>query len=95
VFYSGKVEEELVMGYEFILETLAQSDFDKQYIYKKYMSKRFLKASTYAREWAMQNCSTPSSMRRNVVGGEEVAEKRVRTNSQRSSIYSLAGPYGE
>jgi hypothetical protein len=88
VFYSGKVEEELVMGYEFILETLAQSDFDKQYIYKKYMSKRFLKASTYAREWALQNCSPPSSVRRNV--GEEIVEKRPRTDSQRSSIYSLA-----
>jgi hypothetical protein len=91
VFYSGKVEEELVMGYEFILETLAQSDFDKQYIYKKYMSKRFLKASAYAREWALQNCSPPPSMRRNVL--EEVAEKRLRTDSQRSSIYSLAGAY--
>ena len=82
------------MGYEFILETLAQSDFDKQYIYKKYMSKRFLKASTYAREWALQNCIPPSSVRRNVLNvGEEVAEKRPRTDSQRSSIYSLAGVY--
>lgn len=52
IFYSGKVEEELVAGHQFIVEALAQPEFTKQYIYKKYTSKRFLKASIYACEWA-------------------------------------------
>jgi len=40
------------MGHEFIVEALARPDFNQQYIFKKYMSKRFLKASVYACDWA-------------------------------------------
>lgn len=55
VFYSGRVEEELMMGHEFIVEALVQPDFQSQYIYKKYTSRRFLQASVYACSWAQEN----------------------------------------
>ncbi|KAG8817474.1 hypothetical protein FRC17_011216 [Serendipita sp. 399] len=55
VYYSGRVEEELMMGHEFIVETLVQPGFENQYIYRKYTSKRFLKASVYACAWAQDN----------------------------------------
>jgi hypothetical protein len=35
-----------------MIEQLAAADFDKQYVYKKYTNKKFLRASTFARDWA-------------------------------------------
>lgn len=82
------------MGYEFILEALVRPDFDKQYIFKKYRSKRFLRAAIYAREWALQCWGLPSSVHISILSAEEemveeVVEKRTRTDSHRSSIYSV------
>lgn len=74
-----------MIGHDFILETLTQPDFEKQYIYKKYTSKRFLKASSYAREWAMQNWRPPVSREVVHMRGEEVVEKRVRVDDRRLS----------
>jgi hypothetical protein len=31
---------------------MAAVDFEKQYVYKKYTNKKFLRASTFARDWA-------------------------------------------
>lgn len=35
-----------------ILEKLLERDFDKQYVSRKYATKKFLKASCFAIDWA-------------------------------------------
>lgn len=52
VFYSSFTEAQLIPGAEFLIEQLAQPEFEQQYVSKKYASKKFLKASTFARDWA-------------------------------------------
>lgn len=59
IYYSGHVEEELRMGHDFIVEALAQPEFESQYIYKKYTSRKFLKASLYACNWAQEHYQSP------------------------------------
>ncbi|KAG8785718.1 hypothetical protein FRC15_000803 [Serendipita sp. 397] len=78
VYYSGRVEEELRMGHEFIVETLVQPGFENQYIYRKYTSKRFLKASVYACAWAQENYQPPQPRR--------LGDKRPRLDSIRSNL---------
>jgi G2/mitotic-specific cyclin 1/2 len=34
-----------------LLSTIGSAEFDKQYVYKKYSNKKFLRASTFARDW--------------------------------------------
>ncbi|KAJ9101950.1 hypothetical protein QFC19_005032 [Naganishia cerealis] len=52
VFYSNYTETQLLPGARLLIEQLAAPEFDKQYVYKKYTNKKFLRASTYARDWA-------------------------------------------
>ncbi|KAF8227262.1 hypothetical protein L208DRAFT_1297353 [Tricholoma matsutake] len=52
VFYSGYTEEQLITGHEQLVEKLTESKFSRQYVYKKYANKKFLKASVFAIEWA-------------------------------------------
>ncbi|KAG8863184.1 methyltransferase protein [Tulasnella sp. 330] len=52
IFYSNFTEEQLVPGFHLLLENLAETDFDKGFVCKKYANKKFLKASLYARDWA-------------------------------------------
>ncbi len=55
VYYSNYTEEQLVPGANLVLERLIDPAFEEQFVCKKYSNKKFLKASTYAREWARQN----------------------------------------
>lgn len=55
VFYSNYTETQLLPGARILIEQMAAPDFEKQYVYKKYTNKKFLRASTFARDWAKQN----------------------------------------
>ncbi|TIB43067.1 hypothetical protein E3P83_00970 [Wallemia ichthyophaga] len=55
VYYSGFSEKQLEKPTEYILETLCQPRFDSQFCYKKYSNKKFLKASIFARDWALKS----------------------------------------
>lgn len=55
VYYSRFSEEQLVPGANLLLEKLIEPGFEEQFVYKKYASKKFLKASIYARNWALRN----------------------------------------
>ncbi|KZW02735.1 hypothetical protein EXIGLDRAFT_601364 [Exidia glandulosa HHB12029] len=59
VFYSGFTAEQLEPGHQFIVERLAEPAFEGQYVYKKYANKRFLKASLFARDWAVREGPSP------------------------------------
>ncbi|KAJ9108930.1 hypothetical protein QFC21_000252 [Naganishia friedmannii] len=52
VFYSNYTETQLLPGARLLVEQMAAPEFDKQYVYKKYTNKKFLRASTFARDWA-------------------------------------------
>ncbi|KAG6887916.1 hypothetical protein C0995_011624 [Termitomyces sp. Mi166 len=52
VFYSDYTEEQLIPGHELLVEKLTEPHFSRQYVYKKYAHKKFLKASVYAIDWA-------------------------------------------
>ncbi|CEH18289.1 b-type cyclin 2 [Ceraceosorus bombacis] len=55
VYYSGFVEEQLVPGANLILEKLLDETFADHFVSRKYASKKFLKASVFARDWAIRN----------------------------------------
>jgi G2/mitotic-specific cyclin 2 len=52
VFYSSFTEAQLEQGHAYLIGALSSSGFDQRYVSKKYASKKFLKASVFAREWA-------------------------------------------
>ncbi|KAI0330204.1 A/B/D/E cyclin [Cubamyces sp. BRFM 1775] len=52
VFYSGFPEEHLIPGHKLIVQKLAEEGFAQQHVCKKYATKKFLKASLYAVDWA-------------------------------------------
>ncbi|TFK72929.1 hypothetical protein BDN72DRAFT_762681 [Pluteus cervinus] len=52
VYYSGYTEQQLLPGHELLVEKILEPEFDRQYVYKKYAHKKFLKASVFAMEWA-------------------------------------------
>lgn len=58
VFYSGFTESQLIPGASLLCERLIEPDFESVYVYKKYSNKKFLRASTFAREWAQQHAAT-------------------------------------
>ncbi|KAJ8072735.1 B-type cyclin [Marasmius tenuissimus] len=60
VFHSGFTEEQLLPGHQLIVEKLAEKNFTKLYLYKKYANKKFLKASTFAVKWAKSQLSSLS-----------------------------------
>lgn len=55
IYYSDYTEAQLIVPTGFLLELLAEKDFEERFVYKKYASKRFLKASSFARTWAKSN----------------------------------------
>lgn len=52
VFYSGYTEDQLVEGHDMLVEKLTERNFSRQYVCRKYAHKKFLKASSFAIEWA-------------------------------------------
>ncbi|RDX57574.1 hypothetical protein OH76DRAFT_1334656 [Lentinus brumalis] len=52
VYYSGFTEEHLQPGHKLLIEKLTEEGFNEQHVCKKYATKKFLKASLYAIEWA-------------------------------------------
>lgn len=55
VYYSGFCEEQLIPGANLLLEKLAEPAFADVFVCKKYEHRRFLRASMYARDWALRN----------------------------------------
>ena len=41
-----------------LCERLVEEDFESVYVYKKYANKKFLRASTFARDWAQNNAAS-------------------------------------
>ncbi|OCF40839.1 cyclin [Kwoniella heveanensis CBS 569] len=58
VFYSNFTESQLVAGASLLCERLVEPDFESVYVYKKYANKKFLRASTFARDWAQNNAGS-------------------------------------
>lgn len=52
MFYSGFTEEQVKPGHDLLVDKLNEIGFSKQYVYKKYANKKFLKASVFALEWS-------------------------------------------
>jgi len=55
IYYSNYTEAQLVPGAMLLCERLVEADFESVYVYKKYANKKFLRASTFARDWAQTN----------------------------------------
>ncbi|WVQ81973.1 hypothetical protein IAT38_004100 [Cryptococcus sp. DSM 104549] len=55
VFYSNYTELQLIQGASLLCERLVEPDFESVYVYKKYANKKFLRASTFARDWAQNH----------------------------------------
>jgi G2/mitotic-specific cyclin 1/2 len=55
IFYSNFTEAQLIPGAMLLCERLIEVDFESVYVYKKYANKKFLRASTFARDWAQTN----------------------------------------
>jgi len=58
VFYSNYTEAQLMPAAMLLCERLAENGFEKVYVYKKYSTKKFLRASTFACDWAYNNAAT-------------------------------------
>lgn len=52
VYYSNFTESQLKQGADYIIEALATPEFDAHYVCRKFAHKKYLKASSFAREWA-------------------------------------------
>lgn len=57
VYYSHFTEKQLIPGANLVLEKLIEPGFEEQFVFKKYASKKFLKASIFSRNWALRNHS--------------------------------------
>lgn len=55
MYYSNYTEAQLVPGAQLLCERLVEEDFESVYVFKKYANKKFLRASTFARDWAINN----------------------------------------
>jgi G2/mitotic-specific cyclin 2 len=42
----------MIPGHQMLVEKLNEDGFDRQYIFKKYANKKFLKAAVFALGWA-------------------------------------------
>ncbi|KAI0346135.1 hypothetical protein BDW22DRAFT_722216 [Trametopsis cervina] len=62
VHYSGFTEEHLLPGHAMLIQKLAEDGFSKLTVCRKYAHKRFLKASTFAVEWARVNLEEEGRM---------------------------------
>ncbi|GAA6059198.1 hypothetical protein JCM10212_005543 [Sporobolomyces blumeae] len=61
IFYSDYTEAELLVPAGFLLESIAAPGFDEKFVYKKYSNKKFLKASIFARNWAVKRAASEES----------------------------------
>ena len=52
MYYSGFTEEHILPGHKLLVEKLSEHGFSERQVCKKYATKKFLKASAYAVEWA-------------------------------------------
>jgi hypothetical protein len=52
IFYSGYTEAQLEVPLQFLKDLLREPEFDAKFVYKKYSTKKFLKASIFALQWA-------------------------------------------
>lgn len=55
VYYSDFTESQLRTAADMICERLVEDGFERVFVYVKYSSKKFLRASAYACDWAMTN----------------------------------------
>lgn len=55
VYYSDFTEAQLRTAADMICERLVEDGFERVFVYVKYSSKKFLRASAYACDWAMTN----------------------------------------
>lgn len=69
VYYARFTEAQLLPGANLLLEKLSEPGFEDQFVYKKYASKKFLKASIYARHWALRHPTLTSSSHADAVPG--------------------------
>lgn len=76
VYYSRTVEEQLIPGANLLLERLLDESFPDCFVCQKYGNRRYLKASIFARDWAMRNQET----------------MLVASTSNASNISALSGP---
>ncbi|OWZ42086.1 cyclin [Cryptococcus neoformans c45] len=60
IYYSNFTESQLITGASLLCERLIEPDFESVYVYKKYANKKFLRASTFARDWALTNAANSS-----------------------------------
>lgn len=58
MFYSNYTEAQLIPGAQLLCDRLVEEDFESVYVYKKYANKKFLRASTFARDWALTNSAS-------------------------------------
>ncbi|GAA5963351.1 hypothetical protein JCM21900_002047 [Sporobolomyces salmonicolor] len=61
IFYSNYTEAQLLVPAGFLLESIATPGFEDKFVYKKYSNKKFLKASIFARNWAIKNAASEDS----------------------------------
>ncbi|GAA5993901.1 hypothetical protein JCM5350_000116 [Sporobolomyces pararoseus] len=61
IFYSDYTEAQLLVPAGFLLESIAAPGFDEKFVYKKYSNKKFLKASIFARNWALKRAAAEES----------------------------------
>ncbi|GAA5834140.1 hypothetical protein JCM3766R1_004470 [Sporobolomyces carnicolor] len=61
IFYSDYTEAQLLVPAGFLLESIAAPGFDEKFVYKKYSNKKFLKASIFARNWALKRAASEES----------------------------------
>lgn len=52
IYYSGFTELQVISGARILTEIIAAQGFESQYVHKKYSTKKFLRASQFAGEWA-------------------------------------------
>ncbi|CAL1716553.1 unnamed protein product [Somion occarium] len=62
VYHAGYTEEHLLPGHAMLVQKLTEETFTKQYVFKKYAHKKFLKASLFAVEWALTNFEEEGNM---------------------------------
>lgn len=55
VYYSEFTESQLRTAADMICERLVEDGFDRVFVFVKYSSKKFLRASAYAVDWAVKN----------------------------------------
>ena len=54
IYHSKYTEAQLATPTSFLLSAIAAEDFEERFVYQKYSSKKFLKASIFARQWAIK-----------------------------------------